>query len=503
MKGYNLNLGVLYRHSFAKRGRTLSLGINSGYNNRTADNFLDALTTGQVQNQNDSLRQFTDQLNQGLQVSTNIVYTEPIGKKSQLQFNYNPSVNYLLNDQQTFQFNDVEGKYSYRDDSLSTRFNNQYTTHRGGATYRIGNRDNMFSVGISYQQSVLNTKYDYPARNEVNRTFTNFLPNLSWGTKLSAASRIRVNYNSNINAPSANQLQEIINNSNPLFLTTGNAALGQSLTHRLFARYNYTLTNKGLSFFANLFIQKTDDYIANASFIASEDSVLSQSVTLYKGSQLTKPINMSGYYNARTFLTLGIPVKALKSNLNLNGGYSFGRTPGMINSVQNFSKTNNYNLGVVVSSNVSEYVDFTLSYSANFNNVRNSVQPTMNNDYFSQQAGIQFNLLSKSGWFYQNDLSNQSYKGLTDRYNQSFWLWNMGVGKKFLKDKKGELKFSVYDLLEQNRSISRTVTETYLEDVQTQVLQRYFMLTFSYRLRNFGQPAREAGRQERRPAFSN
>jgi len=498
-EGYNLNLGVLYRHSFLKKGRTISVGFNSGYNNRTADNYLDAITTGQ--NQNDSLRQFTDQLNHGLQVSANLAYTEPIGKKSQLQFNYNPSISNSLNDQQTFQFNDVDGKYSYRDDSLSTRFHNEYNTQRGGVTYRVGDRDNMFSLGVSYQQSRLQTDYDYPARNNVDRIFNNFLPNLNWSRKLSAASRIRVNYNTNITAPTSNQLQEIINNSNPLFLTTGNASLGQSLTHRVVARYNYTLTAKGLSLFANLFLQKTDDYISNASYIASADSVLSPSVILYEGSQITKPVNMDGYYNARTFITLGIPVKALKSNLNLNTGYSYVRTPGIINSVQNFSRTNNYNLGAVVSSNVSEFVDFTLSYSANFNNVRNTVQPTLNNDYFSQQAGVQFNLLSKTGWFFQNDLNHQSYKGLTDAFNQSFWLWNMGVGKKFLKDKKGELKFSVFDLLEQNRSINRTVTETYLEDVQTQVLQRYFMLTFSYRLRNFGQPAREAGRQERRPAL--
>lgn len=500
-QGYNLNLGVLYRHSFAKRGRTFSAGFNTGYNERDGENYLNALTTGQ--NLDDSLRQFTDQRNNGYQLSGNFAFTEPVGKKSQLQFNYNPSVNYTLNDQQTFQFNDLDGKYSFRDDSLSTEFNNRYSTQRGGVTYRVGDRDRMFSVGISYQQASLFTQYRYPYTNEIRRNFSNFLPNLTWSTKISTASRVRLNYNSSVNPPGVNQLQEVINNNNPLFLSTGNAALGQSLTHRVVARYNYTKTDRGLSLFANVFLQKTDDYIGNASFIASADSVLSPSVTLYKGSQLTKPVNMSGYYNARTFLTLGVPVKAIKSNINLNAGYSYVRTPGMINSVQNYSRTNAYNLGAVVSSNVSEYVDFTITYSANFNNVRNTVQPNLNNDYFTQQAGLQFNLLSKSGWVLQNDLSSQLYRGLTDGFNQQFWLWNAGVGKKFLKDKKGELRLSVFDLLKQNRAITRTVTETYLEDVQTQVLQRYFMLTFSYRLRNFGQPARQPERGSRGPAFRN
>jgi vacuolar-type H+-ATPase subunit D/Vma8 len=69
----------------------------------------------------------------------------------------------------------------------------------------------------------------------------------------------------------------------------------------------------------------------------------------------------------------------------------------------------------------------------------------------------------------------------------------MSVGKKFLKSKKGELKLSVFDLLKQNRSISRDVTETYIEDVRNQVLQQYFMLTFSYNLRNFGTVAKPNG----------
>ena len=53
------------------------------------------------------------------------------------------------------------------------------------------------------------------------------------------------------------------------------------------------------------------------------------------------------------------------------------------------------------------------------------------------------------------------------------------------------MKLSVFDLLKQNRSITRNVTETYIEDVQNQVLRQYFMLTFTYNLRNFGAaPAR-------------
>jgi hypothetical protein len=293
-------------------------------------------------------------------------------------------------------------------------------------------------------------------------------------------------YRSNTSAPSINNLQNVINNNNPLRLSTGNPDLDQQYSHNLIFRYTYTNTAKGLSLLGNVFYQKTNDYIANASYIASQDSALSSTVTLYKGSELMKPVNLDGYWSLRSFVTFGMPLKFIKSSLNWNAGYSYANLPGLINGASNLSKSQTYNAGAVLASNISEYVDFTLSYTANFNQVKNSIQPELNNNYFSQVAGVRVNLLTKDGWLFQNDLNNQAYHGLTDGYNQNFWLWNVAVGKKFLKNNRGELKLSVFDLLKQNQSISRNVQETYIEDVQTQVLRQYFMLTFTYNLRNFG-----------------
>jgi hypothetical protein len=196
-----------------------------------------------------------------------------------------------------------------------------------------------------------------------------------------------------------------------------------------------------------------------------------------------------------------MPLKFIKSNLNWNAGFSWSNLPGIVklqgmSSVsETVSKSYNYNVGAVLASNISEFVDFNINYSANFNVVKSSLQPDLNNNYFNHSVGFQLNLLSKNGWLFQNDLNNQYYKGLSDGFNQNFWLWNMAAGKKFLKDQKGELKLSVFDLLRQNRSINRSVTESYTEDVQNQVLQQYFMLTFSYRLRNFGAAARQRNNQ--------
>ena len=178
--------------------------------------------------------------------------------------------------------------------------------------------------------------------------------------------------------------------------------------------------------------------------------------------------------------------------MNLNAGFVYNRNPGLINNQKGITKSANFSTGAVFASNISQYVDFTFSYNTNFNKAKNSLQPQLDNNYFMSNAGIKLNLLSKKGWLLNNDISNQSYKGLSDGFNQNYWLWNMAVAKKILKKQAGEIRLSVFDLLNQNQSIARTVAETYIEDKDTKVVKQYFMLTFTYNLKNFGKaPVRQ------------
>jgi hypothetical protein len=486
--GYNFNNNILFRHSFAKKGRTISVNFNTALNRRAGDTYVlnQNIYYDTARNINDSLQQYTDQVSNGYQFSGNISYTESIGKKGQLQLNYSPSYAKSKSDQEVYQYDYNGGKYSVFDNNLSNIFDNITTKQSVGASYRIGDRDNMFSVGVNYQYTELNSDQSYPFAANVSKNFNNVLPNLMWRKKINAKNSIRLFYRANTNTPSVSQLQDVYNNTNPLFISTGNTNLKQQVGNTIAARYTFTNTGKSKSFFANIFLSQNNNYTTNATYTASQDSVLNSSVTLYRGSQLSKPVNLNGQWSLRSFLTYAMPLKFIKSNLSINGGLSYSNTPGLINNVKNTSKSYTYNAGAVLASNISEFVDFNVNYSANISDVKNSIQPKLNNKYISQSAGMQMNLLNKKGWFVQNNVSYETYSGLTDGFNQNYWLWNAGIGKKFLKNQAGELKLTVFDLLKQNQSIQRTVAETYVQDVQNQVLQQYFMLTFTYNLKNFG-----------------
>ncbi len=478
---------ILFRHAFAKRGRSISLGVYESYNNKNGQNFLNAYNSYYKSTiEQDTVKQLSNQKNLTNQYKFNLEYTEPLAPKTQLQLSYNPSFQTSKADQETSNYDDGAGKYSLLDTSLSNKFDNTYNTQNAGITIRHGDRNNMIAAGVSYQYSELKSSQVFPQTSYIDNTYSNFLANAFSRFKLSSKSTLRIIYRGSVSPPSVTQLQNVINNSNQFFYTTGNPDLQQQYTNNLITRYTYTNSVKGQSFFANIFLQSISNYVTNATYTASEDSMLTNSVTLYKGSQISKPVNMNGYINARSFFTFGTPLKFIKSNLNMNAGFSYAKQPGLLNNVENISNAYNYNLGAVLSSNISEYIDFDLSYSANINTVKNTIQPNLNNNYFTQSVGINTNFLTKKGLFLNNDISNESYKGLTDGFNQNYWLWNIAIGQKFLKNQDGELKLSVFDLLNQNRSITRDVTESYVQDQINEVLRQYFMLTFTYKLKTFG-----------------
>jgi hypothetical protein len=168
----------------------------------------------------------------------------------------------------------------------------------------------------------------------------------------------------------------------------------------------------------------------------------------------------------------------------MNLGVNYSKVPGLVNQLQNFANTFNINSGIVIGSNISERVDFTISHTSNINFVENTVLSAQNSNFFINTSNVKLNMMPTSSWVIQSDINYTNFAGLGSDFNQSFFLWNAGVAYKFMK-RMAEVKLSVFDLLNQNNNINRTVTETYIEDARSNVLNRYYMLTFTYNIRKF------------------
>ena len=492
--GYNIRNTIMYRHSFAKRGRSFSLSFNTAWSKNDGETMTDInnriYDSGSVRTILSN--RFRDSKTDGTNIGGNIAFTEPIGKKGQLQIDYSSGVQKNKANQQTFNYDGQ--KYTLFDAKLSNVFDNTVVTNNAGINYRLGqSRDEQLSFGVNFQHAKMESRRTFPTVTSVDKSFFNVLPNLMWRKKLSANINVRVFYRASTNFPSISQLQDVVSDTNSLFVNSGNPDLQQSYTHFLSGRYTYTNSKTSKSFFANIFLQTASDYISNASYSVKNDSVVNN-VTVFKNTQFSKPVNLNGYKSLRTFFTYSMPLKFIKTTMSVSAGFSYSKLPGLVNYQKIFTNNYAYNGGLALASNISEYVDFNLSYNANLNTSKTNTKTNTNTNFLNQTIGGQVNLLSKKGWFLQNDVSGNIYSGDLD---QRFWLWNAAIGKKFLKNKAAELKLSVFDLLKQNQSITRTVTERDITDVQTQVLRQYFMLTFTYSLKNFGVASANTNNQNR------
>jgi hypothetical protein len=486
--GYNFANDILYRHAFAKRGRSVSLNVNTQVNDRNGTGRLYSrnLYFNNLEVPGDTINQESFTGSNGTTLGTNLVYTEPLSTTGQLQFNYGLTVSNSNSQKETYNLNFDDNSYLNLDTLLTNNFDNRYTTNRAGLSYRYRKNNWTSNIGLDFQNTGLYSKQLAPRVGTVDQSFTNFLPNFMLMYRSKSGTQFRTFFRSSTNQPSITQLQNVIDNSNPLSLTAGNPNLKQEYRNMFNVRYSLAGAERPYSLNAMVFVTQTNNAIVNSTFIAQEATTLPNGIVLEQGAKLTSPINVDGSWNARTFLSYGKPIAPVKLNVNVNTGFNYVRSPGVINSVSNFSNTYAISQGLVVSSNISENLDFTVSYSGNYNVVRNTIQPRLNNNYYTAGISGRINWIFGKGFVLQTDVNNQSYRGLGEGFNRNFTLWNASVGKKFLKNNAGELKLTVFDILKQNNSITRNVTETYVQDMTSQVLTQYAMLTFTYTLRNFG-----------------
>lgn len=502
--GYNFTNDLLFRHAFEKKGRTLSFNFNTQINDKDGSGKLYSKNQyfSNLEVPGDTIDQRSYTSSNAVVLGGNFIYTEPISSTGQLQFNYGLTVSNSNSDKETYNNTRIdEEAYTQLDTLLSNSFDNRYTTNRAGLSYRYRKNNWSANLGMDFQNTGLYSEQLSPVVGKVDQSFTNFLPNLMLTYRSKEGTQFRTFFRSSTNQPSISQLQNVVDNSNPLSLTAGNPNLKQEYRNNLNMRYSIAGANRPFSLNAMIFLTQTNNAIVNSTFIAQELTTLPSGIVLEKGAKLTAPINVDGSWNARALLTYGKPVSKIKLNVNLTSGFNYVRSPGMINNIANFSNTYAYSQGLVLSSNVSENLDFTASYSGNYNVVRNSIQPNLNNNYYTSSITARVNWIFGKGFVLASDVNNQSYRGLGAGFNQNFTLWNASVGKKFLKNNAGELKLTVFDILKQNNSIARNVTETYVQDVTSRVLTQYAMLTFTYTLRNFGKMPTRDNSERRREGF--
>jgi hypothetical protein len=497
--GYTFNNSILLRHKFKKRGRTISLNLTQALNNTTT-NSSNLSNNTYVYNgipRDSTIDQLNDIDRDGKTFGGTLSYTEPIGRKGQLEVNYSYNNNQNVSDKLTNNYNRVTGKYDLTDTILTNRFENSNISHRVNVNYRrqISN-ELSYMLGIGAQNARLESD-NITRKTYLNNNYWNYFPMFMLQYRQSRTLNLRLRYNGSTSQPSATQLQDALNNSDPLNQSNGNPALKQSFSHNLNLFFNKLDMFTSRNMFAGVNASLTQNQISNQIItnIGTDSVTVDKGVTLGPGARYTKPINLNGGFSLSGFFNYSFPLKKPKSNINLGTNLSYTRGVNLNRNITNSSDitdvknvTNNYavteRIGYTI--NVKERFDMNFSSYSTFNFINYSQSPSNNANYYTQRFSVEPTYSTPSGWIVEADFDYTFYRGQAAGFNPAIPLLNASIAKTFLKNKAAEIRLTVFDLLKENKSITTTPTDNYILYTNSNVLQQYFMLTFTYNLRNFG-----------------
>lgn len=481
---YNIGADLMLRHRFLKEGRTLSLMLSGKMSNTDGDTYTDYLNTLyglELSPVTDDYSQWKQTLNRQYTLRSNLSYTEKLTDNLQLQLGYKMSYADSENDKKTYDRSAVTDLYDQLDESLSNEYQSGYLTQAGnvGLRYRAGKLSAM--LGVDAQWANLKGDLVYPQLDELSHNYFSVLPSFTLRYSLDRTNSFQLRYRSRSSSPSVTDLQNVIDNSNPLFLSTGNPNLDQQVSHTANLRYLRT-TKSGHTFIAMVGATIQQDYVADSTFVAKEDIALSPTVTLNKGSQFTRPVNLDGYYSLQSMVTYGFPVDFIRSNINFSLSANYANVPTIFDGVESRTRELNLIPKLIIGSNISKNLDFTASYSAGINKVFSSLDSAAGSDYVTHTAAAKLGWTFFWGLTFRSTFNYIGYTGL-DTGTEDYFLWNLSLGKKFLKNNAAEIRIEAFDVLKQNQAFTHRTGSNYYDYVNSNVLQPYAMISFVYTIR--------------------
>ncbi|MBR0037904.1 MAG: TonB-dependent receptor [Bacteroidales bacterium] len=528
---WNVGGSLVWRHKFSTTGRTLSAEVNGTLSGSESESNYVKLGKSVASSQ---IFQNSTSDRQNWRTGGNLQYTEGLGENSQLSVRYN--VNYTRSDNTSLTGfddasssyeNNILNRYNYHteidsvDAANSSKYISKNLKQGGELGYRFHNDFVNIMAGVNFESSKLDgeQKYTYWENHDLDyktsKTFFSVLPQLRFEWSPVQGTSLNINYRANSSAPSIGNLQQSVNTSNQLSYSTGNKNLDQTVSHDIRVRFIRSNMEKAtnIMFFGSVGFRQDyigTQYIVNNSNgtmalsdlgwvkkLSDDDRSQYESLTLASGAKISRPVNMDGYRSASAGLTYGFPWDLIYSNVNLSLNTNYSVTPSQqlyyndasdLTDYDDFTtKVRNFSIAprLHITSNISQDLDFSIEYSPTFQKVTDTENKSNNYDYLTHNASARLQWTFWKNFTTEQQLSYNYYGGSSMTQSEDEWIWNMSIGRKFLKQNKAELKLQVYDVLNTRSGYSRSVSDSYVTQSYTNFMPRYFLLTFTYKIANY------------------
>lgn len=405
-------------------------------------------------------------------------FSEPLTKSLSLRIS--ERINYAKNIEDINTYGRLNGNYDQKIESLSNYLSriNFTSSTRASLSYKI--KKLTLSAGVNaLHQDVKDGYFKTAAKNQV--TLFNLLPEFSINYN-----GIYLSYDEGVSMPSLQNLNPIIDNSNPFRIIEGNPDLQPVRTRGVY--FN----------FFKFDMKSSINYSAYGSLSYQDNGIITSRIVQNDGVQIFKPVNAGGNNSQYLYLFA-------KKDFKKSTGFIFSVGPRismngskrklMVNEITSDVNALSFSPGVTIGLDWKSKIEFRPGYSYSIN--RTKYADASFNDLTVRSNNLEAELILRplKNFVFETNLRYYNNSNASMGMPESYALWNAGVTFLFLKEQKGHLKLSVYDILNENNDYRRTVSENFINEYRSNVLQRYFLLTFTYNIRTMGEKQKVGGTQ--------
>jgi hypothetical protein len=357
-------------------------------------------------------------------------------------------------------------------DSLSPVFSRQYSWVRPGISLQRNRNKKQLHVGVDVEAGYLSPRLNSGALTTADYVFV--LPSVEWQNEYSNSKRLGLSYNATTNTPSAGQMLPVYDNANNIQKYIGNTALKPEYSHA--ARLNWIWFDQFsfTSLFSNVSVRYTKDKI-NMSRTINNDL-----------TQVIMPVNTPDNYNVDANVQFVKPIRKLgiTFDIALHEGYERGISP--VNSVQNTTDVFNHDITLTLGNRKKEKWDVQVGGKLGLSDIKYSVDKSLNNKFNNLSGFSEISYRPTDKWYFMASADVTQYNANSFAQSVVVPIIRAEISYYFLKANRGIFTLEGFDLLNRNKGIQQVGELNYFRETRSNVMGRYFMLSFKYRLNKLG-----------------
>lgn len=470
---------------FKRKNRGMAVNFDTSYQKR--NNFLDTRseTVFQDATPNISRNQNSYDVSRDSYIRGEIRYGEPLTDSLRLSLTSEIVVKKNDDELKTFDYSQSQNDYSIFNAEQSNLIGSKTVSYFASTGLivnkaKLNGRINFGPEFINFD----NNSYYLGAATAVNRNYVYPKIRGYLNYTIGKSKSLYMNYNYEVNLPSANQILPVENLSNPLNTIKGNEDLKPSKGHSMYINFNnYDYATRSGFFAYGGFDYDTDVVVSSTVFDANF-----RSVTTYENVDKSMRANFGCSFD-KSFKK---EKRTLKFGLGANISYNLSQ--GLTNLSLYESHGMVYNPRLSMSWSIDQLITISPSYRYTYFKTRYSNYDIDEANNFLHKAKIEITGYFPKKFVFGNDIGYTFNSQITDGFKKDFFLWNVSLGYNFWKD-QFLAKVKVYDLLNQNLNSTRSITSTAIVDAENTVLRRYVMFSLTYKLEKFAGKKKDNGIQ--------